>query len=184
MHRLKFYAFAITASGIDSHIIDAIIGAYMGCKGAFQIHIVSLAGWLGFFRIWLHLYIVWPDLIMSPYSVFFFIENDPVIFLTVSQLGMFRTMENWKALDRAALGIYFVDCFQSILSIMATVTQLRKFAFWHRRVLQLRCMMERSFTFITVTLVLDARQSKANIGSRLVQTDAISRLFSIRVRLS
>ena len=44
--------------------------------------------------------------------------------------------------------------------------------------------MERSFTFITVTLVLDARQSKANIGSRLVQTDSISGLFSIRVRLS
>ena len=66
---------------------------------------------------------------MSPYSVIFFIENDPVVFLTVSQLGMFRTMENWKALDRAALGIYFVDCFQGILSIVATVTQLRKFTF-------------------------------------------------------
>ena len=184
MHRLKFYAFAITASSIDCHIIDAIIGAYMGRKGAFQIHVVSLARWLGFFRIWLHLNIVWPDLIMGSYTVFLFIEDDPVIFLTVSQLGVLRTMENRKALDRAALGIYFIDCFQGVLSIVATVTQLRKFTFWHRRVLQLRCMMEWSFTFITVTLVLDTRQSKANIGSRLVKTDAVSGLFSIRVRLS
>ena len=158
MHRLKFYAFAITASSLDCHIIDAIIGAYMGCKGAFQIHIVSsLVWWLGFFRIWLHLNIVWPDLIMGSYTVFLFIENDSVIFLTVSQLGMLRTMEDREALDWAALGIYFIDCFQGILSIVATITQLRKFTFWHGRVLQLRSMMEWSFTFITVTLVLDTR---------------------------
>ena len=158
MHRLKFYAFAVTASSLDCHIIDAIIGAYMGRKGAFQIHIVSsLVRWLGFFRIWLHLNIVWPDLIMGTYTVFLFIKNDAVIFLTVSQLGMLRTMENREALDWAALGIYFIDCFQGILSIVATVTQLRKFTFWHRRVLQLRGMMEWSFTFITVTLVLDTR---------------------------
>ena len=66
---------------------------------------------------------------MGSYTVFLFIENDAVILLTVSQLGMLRTMENWKALDRAALGIYFIDCFQGVLSIVATVTQLRKFTF-------------------------------------------------------
>ena len=66
---------------------------------------------------------------MGSYTVFLFIENDSVIFLTVSQLGMFRTMEDREALDRAALGIYFIDCFQGILSIVAAVTQLRKFTF-------------------------------------------------------
>ena len=66
---------------------------------------------------------------MGSYTVFLFIENDSVIFLTVSQLGMLRTMEDWEALDRAALGIYFIDCFQGILSIVATITQLRKFTF-------------------------------------------------------
>ena len=66
---------------------------------------------------------------MGSYTVFLFIENDSVIFLTVSQLGMLRTMENREALDRAALGIYFIDCFQGVLSIVATVTQLRKFTF-------------------------------------------------------
>ena len=66
---------------------------------------------------------------MGSYTVFLFIENDSVIFLTVSQLGMLRTMEDREALDRAALGIYFIDCFQGILSIVAAVTQLRKFTF-------------------------------------------------------
>ena len=66
---------------------------------------------------------------MGSYTVFLFIENDSVIFLTVSQLGVLRTMENRKALDRAALRIYFIDCFQGILSIVAAVTQLRKFTF-------------------------------------------------------
>ena len=66
---------------------------------------------------------------MGSYTVFLFIENDSVIFLTVSQLGVLRTMENRKALDRAALGIYFIDCFQGILSIVAAITQLRKFTF-------------------------------------------------------
>ena len=66
---------------------------------------------------------------MGSYTVFLFIENDSVIFLTVSQLGMLRTMENREALDRAALGIYFINCFQGILSIVAAVTQLRKFTF-------------------------------------------------------
>ena len=66
---------------------------------------------------------------MGSYAVFLFIENDSVIFLTVSQLGMLRTMEDREALDRAALGIYFIDCFQGILSIVAAITQLRKFTF-------------------------------------------------------
>ena len=66
---------------------------------------------------------------MGSYTVFLFIENDSVIFLTVSQLGMLRTMEDREALDRAALGIYFIDCFQGILSIVAAITQLRKFTF-------------------------------------------------------
>ena len=36
---------------------------------------------------------------MGSYTVFLFIENDAVIFLTVSQLGMLGTMENREALD-------------------------------------------------------------------------------------
>ena len=36
---------------------------------------------------------------MGSYTVFLFIENDSVIFLTVSQLGMLRTMEDREALD-------------------------------------------------------------------------------------
>ena len=36
---------------------------------------------------------------MGTYTVFLFIKNDAVIFLTVSQLGMLGTMENREALD-------------------------------------------------------------------------------------
>ena len=57
------------------------------------------------------------------------IENDPIIFLAIPQVGMLRSMKYRKSLNGAAIGIYFVYYIQGILWIVSSVTKLWKLTF-------------------------------------------------------
>lgn len=57
------------------------------------------------------------------------IENYPIIFLTIPQMGVLRSMKYRKSLNSAAIGIYFVNYIQGILWIMSTVTKLWELTF-------------------------------------------------------
>ena len=57
------------------------------------------------------------------------IENYPIIFLTIPQMGVLRSMKYRKSLNSAAIGIYFVNYIQGILWIMSTVTELWELTF-------------------------------------------------------
>ena len=57
------------------------------------------------------------------------IENDPIIFLTIPQMRVLRSMKYRKSLNGAAIGIYFVYYIQGILWIVSSVTKLWKLTF-------------------------------------------------------
>ena len=66
---------------------------------------------------------------MRANTILLLIENYPIIFLTIPQMRVLRSMKYWKSLNSAAIGIYFVNYIQGILWIMSTVTKLWELTF-------------------------------------------------------
>ena len=73
---------------------------------------------------------------MRANTILLLIENDTIIFLTIPQMGVLRSMKNRKSLNGAAIGIYFVNYIQCILWIMTSVTKLWELTFRHWGILQ------------------------------------------------
>ena len=66
---------------------------------------------------------------MRANTILLLIENDPIIFLAIPQMGVLRSMKYRKSLNGAAIGIYFVYYIQGILWIVSSVAKLWKLTF-------------------------------------------------------